>query len=207
MKNANKQPRRWRRLGKRYTALYASVCTRIRPRLGREMNVLELACGTGQLSIPLCGAVRLWEATDSSPEMIVEAKKEVRSCRLYFSVQDAACLPYADETFDAVVIGSTLHALPDPESVLLESFRVLKPGGLLFAPTFLCGQSRGTRLRAYVLARISDFTVYHPWNAEDFLDFIGSHGFSVLDAPMLGARFLPLCCLAAEKPCPDATAL
>ena len=92
----------------RSAPLYAAVCERIRPHLSRDMNVLELACGTGQLSFPLSPYVRLWEATDAAPAMIQEAKKRIGSSRLHFSVQDAAHLPYAPESFDAVVIANAL---------------------------------------------------------------------------------------------------
>ena len=108
----------WQRMARHYTTvmgrsapLYREVCSRIHPHLNRDMNVLELACGTGQLSFPLSPYVRLWEATDFSSNMIAEAKRQVASSRLHFSVQDAADLPYAPETFDAVVIANALHIL------------------------------------------------------------------------------------------------
>ena len=136
----------WQKMARHYTKfmdrsapLYAAVCERIRPHLSRDMNVLELACGTGQLSFPLSPYVRLWEATDAAPTMIQEAKKRIGSSRLHFSVQDAAHLPYAPESFDAVVIANALHILPEPDRVLREIQRVLKPGGWLFAPTFVHG--------------------------------------------------------------------
>ena len=139
----------WQKTARHYTRsmdrsapLYAAVCERIRPHLSRDMNVLELACGTGQLSFPLSPYVRLWEATDAAPAMIQEAKKRIGSSRLHFSVQDAAHLPYAPESFDAVVIANALHILPEPDRVLREIQRVLKPGGWLFAPTFVHGGGR-----------------------------------------------------------------
>ena len=83
----------WQKTARHYTRsmdrsapLYAAVCERIRPHLSRDMNVLELACGTGQLSFPLSPYVRLWEATDAAPAMIQEAKKRIGSSRLHFSV-------------------------------------------------------------------------------------------------------------------------
>ena len=60
---------------RRSAPIYAEICNHIRPHLTRDMNVLELACGTGQLSFPLSPYVRLWEATDASSKMIAEAKK------------------------------------------------------------------------------------------------------------------------------------
>ena len=98
----------WQRTAKSYGPLmkhsgklYDAICERIRPGLTREMNVLELACGSGQLSFRLAGRVRLWEATDFSENMIVEARKKPRSSRLHFSVQDATALLYAPDSFDA----------------------------------------------------------------------------------------------------------
>ena len=80
----------WQKTARHYTRsmdrsapLYAAVCERIRPHLSRDMNVLELACGTGQLSFPLSPYVRLWEATDAAPAMIQEAKKRIGSSRLH----------------------------------------------------------------------------------------------------------------------------
>ena len=50
----------WQKIARHYTSmmkhsapLYREICNRIRRRLTRDMNVLELACGTGQLSVLL----------------------------------------------------------------------------------------------------------------------------------------------------------
>ena len=82
--------------------LYENICRRIKPDLNRDMDVLELACGSGQLSFALAQYVRHWEATDFSEKMIEEAKKKEHSSRLFFSVQDATALPYAPASFDVV---------------------------------------------------------------------------------------------------------
>ena len=126
--------------------LYAAIAQQMQPHLTPEMNVLELACGSGQLSFRLSRLVRDWEATDFSPKMIAQAKLKPRGAGLHFSVQDATSLPYADETFDAVLIANALHIMPRPEKALAEIYRVLKPGGQLFAPTFVHGEVPRTRL-------------------------------------------------------------
>ena len=140
----------WQRMAKSYGPfmqhsgkLYDAICEKMRPGLTRDMNVLELACGSGQLSFRVAGAVRLWEATDFSERMIAEARKQPRSSRLHFSVQDATAPPYAPDSFDAVVIANALHIMPRPELVLAEISRVLKPNGILYAPTFVHGKEIG----------------------------------------------------------------
>ena len=54
-----------------------------------------------------------------------------------FSVQDATKLTYNSEEFDVVVIANALHIMPEPNKALAEIHRVLKPNGILFAPTFV----------------------------------------------------------------------
>ena len=46
------------------------------------------------------------EATDASPEMIAEAKRDNRSAKLHFSVQDMFRLPYVEESFDVVIVSN-----------------------------------------------------------------------------------------------------
>ncbi len=178
--------------------LYRDICDRIRPELNRDMNVLELACGTGQISFSLSGRVRLWEATDFSEAMIAEAKKKNTSRRLYFSVQDATALPYATESFDAVVISNALHIMPHPEKALSEIRRVLKPNGLLFAPTFVHGEGTGFRARVRLMELVG-FRTYHKWDAGAFVEYLSDHGFAIFDQTVLGGSLAPLCCAAAKK--------
>ena len=195
----------WQRIAKLYAPfmkgsdrLYAAICDRIRAGLKRDMNILELACGRGQLSLRLSTHVQLWEATDFSENMIREAKKKSCSGRLHFSVQDATNLPYADSSFDAVVIANALHIMPNPERALSEIRRVLKPGGLLYAPTFVHGKGAGFRLRTRLLS-LAGFRVYSPWTAGEFADYISGRGFEVTKTELLGKSLAPLCYLEAKN--------
>ena len=195
----------WQRIAKLYAPfmkgsdrLYAAICDRIRAGLKRDMNILELACGSGQLSLRLSTHVQLWEATDFSENMIREAKKKSCSGRLHFSVQDATNLPYADSSFDAVVIANALHIMPNPERALSEIRRVLKPGGLLYAHTFVHGKGAGFRLRTRLLS-LAGFRVYSPWTAGEFADYISGRGFEVTKTELLGKSLAPLCYLEAKN--------
>ena len=195
----------WQRIAKLYAPfmkgsdrLYAAICDRIRAGLKRDMNILELACGSGQLSLRLSTHVQLWEATDFSENMIREAKKKSCSGRLHFSVQDATNLPYADSSFDAVVFANALHIMPNPERALSEIRRVLKPGGLLYAPTFVHGKGAGFRLRTRLLS-LAGFRVYSPWTAGEFADYISGRGFEVTKTELLGKSLAPLCYLEAKN--------
>ena len=193
---------RYDRFMERDAPLYDRMAALMKERLGRDMHVLELACGTGALSDRIAGRVRSLEATDFSARMIAVAKSKPGSARLHYSVQDAANLPYASGSFDAVVIANALHVMPDPDRVMAEIRRVLRPGGLLIAPTFLHGERRG--LRARMLALIG-FRARHRWSEAGFAEYVRAQGFSVLRSCRLDGGVAPLCYLEAEnvKNCAD----
>lgn len=178
--------------------MYLQVCERISEHLRRSMDVLELACGTGQLSYPLSSRVRLWEATDFSENMIAEAKKKCHSSRLHFSVQDATTLPYGDGSFDAVVISNALHIMPHPEMALAESMRVLKPGGWLFAPTIVWKEGGYSKVWKMGL-KLTGFQIYHTWSCKELELLLTEQGFSVEEVQFLPNRKTPMCYVAARK--------
>ena len=104
---------------------YETMYALIRPAV-KGKTVLELATGTGLIAKNIVNAAAHIEATDASAEMIAEAKRDSRSARLHFSVQDMFRLPYADGSFDAVIVSNALHIVPQPEKALREIRRVLK---------------------------------------------------------------------------------
>ena len=177
--------------------LYDAITAKMKGSLNRQMNVLELACGTGLISGQIAGSVKSIEATDFSPEMIAEAKKKPHSARLHYSVQDATNLPYGSETFDAVVITNALHIMPEPEKALSEARRVLKENGILIAPTFVHGEGVGFRLRTRVM-ELTGFRTYHKWDACDFEEFISRCGFTATEERLMGGSISPLYYLEAR---------
>ena len=178
--------------------LYKRICDKIIPDLSSDMKVLEIACGTGQLSFPLAPFVRHYEATDFSPAMIHEANKNVVPLGLHFSVEDATSLSFENESFDAVIIANALHIMPNPNKALSEIYRVLKKDGLLYAPTFLKGQTLKAKLRIRIIG-LAGFRTYSHWNEKSFQDLMKKHSFTIRKCNVIQSSFLPLCYLAAKK--------
>ena len=132
---------RYDRFMRKDRAAYEEMYTLIRP-VVKAKTVLELATGTGLIAKNIVNAAAHIEATDASAEMIAEAKRDNRSAKLHFSVQDMFCLPYADKSFDVVIVSNALHIVPQPEKALAEIRRVLKDDGVLIAPTFTQRETR-----------------------------------------------------------------
>ena len=116
-------------------AAYADMYRLMTKVLTKEMDVLELATGTGLIAINIAGAVRSITATDFSPKMIETAKKKIVPENVRFSVEDATALSFDDNSFDVVIANHMLYHVPDVERALREIARVLKPGGSFYATT------------------------------------------------------------------------
>ena len=96
-------------------------------------RVLDVACGTGNLAIPLARSGCVVTGVDIATNLLAQARERAAAEGLTatFDEGDAEELPYADGTFDAVVSMFGAMFAPRPEMVASELARVLKPGGLL----------------------------------------------------------------------------
>ena len=183
---------------KKDEAVYDKVCEYICPYLDKNMEVLELACGSGQLSFSLSKYTKSWLATDFSELMIIEAKKRGQYDNLTFETADATALSYANEKFDCVLISNALHIMPNPDYAMKEIYRVLKASGILLAPTFLWKEGKQRKIKK-ILMSIFGFRMYQEWNKEQFKNFIEKYGFSVLDMRLVYGGLAPIGVMIAEK--------
>ena len=193
----DKNAGRYDRFMRKDRAAYDEMYELIRP-VVRHKTVLELAAGTGLIAKHIVNAVAHIEATDASAEMIAEAKRDNRSAKLHFSVQDMFCLPYAEESFDVVIVSNALHIVPQPEKALQEIKRVLKDGGVLIAPTFThAGNSFSGRAKAFFM-KLAGFPLRSKWTSEEYLRFLRQNGWAVRKSAVLKASF-PLTYAECEK--------
>ena len=188
---------RYDRFMRKDQAAYDEMYALIRP-LVRHKTVLELATGTGLIAKHIVNAAAHIEATDASPEMIAEAKRDTRSAKLRFSVQDMFRLPYADQSFDVVIVSNALHIVPQPEKALQEIKRVLKDDGTLIAPTFThAGNSFSGKAKAFFM-QLAGFPLHSKWTSEEYLRFLRRNGWTVRKSAVLKASF-PLTYAECEK--------
>ena len=183
-KNAGRYDRFMRKDRAAYDEMYALI----RP-IVRHKTVLELATGTGLIAKHIVNVAAHIEATDASAEMIAEAKRDNRSAKLHFSVQDMFRLPYAEESFDVVIVSNALHIVPQPEKALAEIRRVLKDDGVLIAPTFThAGNSFSGKVKAFFM-KLAGFPLRSKWTSEEYLRFLRQNGWAVRKSVVLKASF------------------
>ncbi len=176
-----------------YEKMYELICPVV-----KDKTVLEVATGTGLIAKHIVKVAAHIEATDASVEMIAEAKRDNQSAKLHFSVQDMFRLPYADKSFDVVIVSNALHIVPQPEKALAEIHRVLKDDGVLIAPTFThAGNSFSGKVRAFFM-KLAGFPLHSKWTSEEYLRFLRQNGWAVRKSVVLKASF-PLTYAECEK--------
>lgn len=99
---------------------------------GLEGSVLEVGVGTG-LSLELYKPELQVTGIDFSEQMLEKARRKVARRGLSQVAElrqmDARTLDFPDASFDTVAAMHVLSVVPDPEQVMAEIARVLKPGG------------------------------------------------------------------------------
>ena len=101
-------------------------------------DILEIACGTGRVTNYLVESVEhdTITATDLNPDMIDVAKEMVKDKNILWKQADAMALPFADRSFDLVIMQFGLMFFPDKQKGLNEMYRVVRRGGKVIFNTW-----------------------------------------------------------------------
>jgi ubiquinone/menaquinone biosynthesis C-methylase UbiE len=115
---------------------FVSHAIRLVPRRERG-RALDIGTGPGHIVVKLARYLTRWKfaAVDRSSHMIADAVANLAAAgpelagRVEFQVADANALPFPDAAFDLVVCNSVLHHMAEPERLLAEIGRLVKPRG------------------------------------------------------------------------------
>jgi phosphatidylethanolamine/phosphatidyl-N-methylethanolamine N-methyltransferase len=189
MSETDRNPQFWRRHARRYdrsvrllNRRFGEVPAMVGDDLRGRARVLEIAAGTGLVTLELARAASTLVATDRSPEMLDVLRGRIHTAGLHnveVKDADAVALPFPDRSFDGVVAANVLHLLPDPGRALAEIRRVLRPDGLICAPTFAHGET----LLAHGVSRLlalAGFPVVSRFGANSLRLLIENNGFVVV---------------------------
>ena len=125
----------WQRVADKYDSAWSSLTRQFIPhlisaaRVSAGMAVLDVACGPGYVSAPLKELGAVPTGTDFSEKMIAIATAMFPD--ISFIQGNAQQLPFADASFDRVLINFGLLHVSHPERACAEACRVLKSNGRL----------------------------------------------------------------------------
>lgn len=106
--------------------------------VGKGTRFLDVACGSGALSIPAARAGAKVTAVDISPTMVERLKARAREQHLEIEARtmDGHQLEFADNSFDVTGSQFGVMLFPDLPRGLKEMVRVTKPGGKVLMTVF-----------------------------------------------------------------------
>ena len=120
--------------------------------LAPDEHVLDVACGTGNLSLPAARAGATVTGVDIAPNLLAQAEARAAAERvsIAFELGDAEQLPYADGSFQTVVTMFGAMFAARPERAAAELLRVTRPGGRIAMANWTPAGFIGEMLRATV---------------------------------------------------------
>lgn len=146
------------------------------------LDVVEVACGTGQGLGYLRSCARSLRAGDISPEMVARALETYRHDDITILRLEAEALPFDDHSLDVVLLFEAVYYLQNPEVFIKECVRILRPGGKVLIAT--------------ANPDLYDFTAspfsFRYFGAADFAPWFGPLGFEVRllgDTPLAEVGF------------------
>ncbi|GAB4400767.1 MAG: hypothetical protein OHK0048_16390 [Rhodoferax sp.] len=104
-------------------------------RLVNGATVLDVACGEGYGSAWLARMAQRVVGVDVQPAVVQRARQRYDAQGLNFVCADGRALPFPSACFDWVVCFETLEHMADPQRLLAELARVLRPNGRLLLST------------------------------------------------------------------------
>ena len=152
----------------------------------KEACVLEIGCGTGAVTRTLANWPGVSRAVgiDPSATFIAKAKELSKGLsNISFEVADGRSVKLDNASFDVVVVHTTLCHVPEPQKLLAQAHRLLRPGGWLAVfdgdyATATVATGDFDPLEACIEAFRSGF-VHDQWLIRRLPSLIAAAGFSV----------------------------
>ena len=196
----DKSAPRYDRYMQKAELVYGIVLDFMTEYIDSSMDVLEIATGTGTLACAMADKCKSVTACDLSPEMIKVAKDKNNAKHhgnLVFHVKDAYSLDYDVSSFDVAIASNVLHVMIQPEKALASIHRVLKPGGILVAPTYCHNEHMISNITSRLMS-LSGFKVFHKWSVASYKDFIENNNFHIVKYKRIKG-LMPFAIVAAQK--------
>lgn len=154
--------------------------------LGKHDHVLDIGCATGEIGLDLAPSVARYEGFDPADGMIALANvKASERCvaNAHFYSTTAFDQAFKPESYDAVLIFSVLHLVPDARALLHRAQELLRPNGTLIVETPCLGeQSAWKRLMIRLLTAPIKGLSIRSLRYSETLSLVGGAGFDIVQS-------------------------
>ncbi|NUN05161.1 MAG: 3-demethylubiquinone-9 3-O-methyltransferase [Bdellovibrio sp.] len=111
------------------------VLETIRRHIGYHAEILDMGCGAGHVTNSLAQAGHEVTGVDLSSTSLKIAEAKDVTGKVNYLRADVYRLPFSRESFDVVVAMDLLEHVMDPQKIITQATRVLRPGGLFIYST------------------------------------------------------------------------
>jgi ubiquinone/menaquinone biosynthesis C-methylase UbiE len=118
--------------GDRYTRAMQAIRFDLIERYGRDRDVLDVGCATGDYLKATCGRFKSATGLDYTQRFLDEFAQSLgddKPANLRLVCADARDMPFPPASFDLAYSFATLYSIPEAEQVVSELGRVVRPGG------------------------------------------------------------------------------
>lgn len=167
---------------------FKGIAKEIKNHVNTDDIVLECACGTGLLTVPMAEKCKKLVATDYSVGMLKQTKRKVAKFdNVKLKKVSILELPFGDNKFDTVVAANVIHLLDDPGLALSEMKRVCKANGKIIIPTYINKSKKNSMVAAKILEKIGvDFK--RQFDLDSYKEFFNKYGVDVKEYLIVEGR-------------------
>lgn len=138
------------------------------------VKLLDVGCGTGEVLNRIATDSQKYYGLDISQNMLEKAKNKDNASNVTYILGDSEFLPFEDASFDMVTCVESFHHYPNPQNVMKEFKRVLRPRGCLI----ICDMYRKAPLRQFYnllmkIVNTGDVKIYTKREMRDMLERAG----------------------------------
>lgn len=98
----------------------------------RTLSCVDIACGAGTMTFALARHFKRITGIDYDSKAIASAQKEYKRTNLSFKHQDATKTQLKNNSFDLAICQEVYSYVTNPEKLMSEIYRILKPGGICY---------------------------------------------------------------------------
>ena len=163
----------------------------------KDSFVIELAGGTGEISVRIVNKVKKVICTDISEKMLKVARKKANNIsNISFEVCDIYSMGFANNTFDILIASQVLHLLDNPKKAISEIVRVTK--NKIILPVCLLKDIKGFAKLQVSIWKLLGFKPKYTFDKEGYIEFLENYGLKIIEYTVVEGA-MPIMVVVCEK--------